>query len=166
MNAILSKLIDQLNSSVFVLLMLLAAAFYACIKITNIVTKWTAKHDRNDDKITRIETKIENMNETVIATRERVQIIYEHVIQRGPLAGSSSPISLTSQGKEVAGEIGAEEIFNKNLKSLINKVNEENPQTAYDIQTVSFKVANDEISKMLTHEEMDRIKQSAFNRGF
>ena len=77
-----------------------------------------------------------------------------------------SPIGLTDEGEEVASEINAREIFDKNFKKLVDKVYEENPQTAYDIQTVSFRLASDALHAMLTLEEMNRLKQSAFNRGF
>jgi len=73
MEAIFLKLIDQLNSSVVVLLLLLALAFYASYKVTNFMTSCNIKHDHSDK---RLET-VEEIRDTVIATRERVQIIYE-----------------------------------------------------------------------------------------
>ena len=188
MEAVFIALIEKLNSSVFVLLVLLLLAFYACYKITSIVTNWNVKREYSDKRLEKMEDihdlvtkddiklenidkrleKIENIYEIVISTRERIQMLYEKFISgtvSNPLIASRSPIKLTDEGEEVAKEIDAQSIFNRHIKSLINRIDEENPQTAYDIQTVSFRLTSEELPKMLSKEEMAIIKNSAFNRG-
>ncbi len=173
MGAVLSKLIDQLNSSVFVLLGILACTGWALYKIG----KWTAIFKHHDDKIIKIESlaekviimgtkvdKIEGLAERVVTVGTKVDLIYQ-IVNPNRVVSSMSPISLTEIGKQIVENIKANVILQKYIQKLAQEVELENPKNAYDIQLASMKVAKERMITFLTEEELAIIKQEAYNRG-
>lgn len=156
MQAILAKLIDQLNSSVFILFAILCCAFWAIYKIG----KFAEKFKHHGDKL----VKIESLSEKVIELKTKVDLIYENTNPRRTVA-AMSPISLTDIGKEIVAKIGANKILEKYISKLTKEVESENPKNAYDIQMASMKVAKEKMITFLNEEELNIIKQEAYSRG-
>lgn len=156
MAAVLSKLIDQLNSSVFVLLGILACTGWALYKIG----KWTAIFKHHDEKI----LKIEGLAEKVVVMGTKVDLIYQIVNPNRPVA-AMSPISLTDKGKQIAENIKANTVLQKYVAKLSPEIDAENPKNAYDIQIAAMKIAKEKMLTLLNEEELTMIKQEAYNRG-
>lgn len=156
MEQIFIKLIDQLNSSVFVLLAILACTGWALYKIGS----WTAIFKHHDDKI----TKIEGLAEKVIVMGTKVDLIYQ-IVNPNRAVAATSPISLTDIGRAIAEKIGANTILEKYVSKLVAEVELEKPKNAYDIQMVSMKVAKEKMINLLNEEELLAVKQEAYNRG-
>lgn len=156
MITIFSKLIDQLNSSVFVLLGILGCAFWAIYKIG----KWSEKFRQHGDKI----TKIENLSEKVIELKTKVDLIYDNTNPRRTVA-AMSPISLTDIGNQIVAKIEANKILEKYILKLTKEVESKNPKNAYDIQMAAMEVAKGKMITFLNEEELNAIKQEAYSRG-
>lgn len=156
MELIITKLIDQLNSSVFVLLAILACTGWALYKIGC----WTAIFKHQDDKI----NKLEALSEKIIELKTKVELIYNNTNPRRTVA-AYSPISLTDIGKEIADKIKANIVLEKYISKLASEVEAEKPKNAYDIQMASMKVAKEKMITLLSEDELSVVKQEAYNRG-
>ena len=82
-----------------------------------------------------------------------------------PLVKAQSLISLTDLGREIAKDIDAEKIFERHQVKLVEKVKEKAPINAYDIQQCSFSIVREEMIKLLSEDELVKIKKVAFDRG-
>jgi hypothetical protein len=156
MEAIFSKLIEQLNSSVFVLLGILAVSFWVIFKIG----KWTEKFQTHEDKI----SNVQNLGNQVIEIRTKVDLIY-NLVNPNRLVAAHSPISLTPTGIEISNKIGANMILQAHIDPLTSAVESENPKNAYDIQLASMKVAKEKMLSLLSESELVTIKDEAYTRG-
>ncbi len=153
---ILLGIIQQLNSSVFVLLGILVVTGILLFK----VGKWSEKFLTHEKKI----DKVESLSEKVIELKTKVELIYQNT-NPNRLIEARSPISLTSKGRELSDTIRANEILNKHLVPLEERVNSENPKNAYDIQMSSLKVAKEQLISMLDEEDLNLIKDTAYQNG-
>ena len=156
MEALLLKLIEQLNSSVFVLLGILALAFWLMFK----TGKWTEKFQTHEDKI----NAAQNLGNQVIEIRTKVDLIY-NLVNPNRLVAPRSPISLTPTGIEISEKIGANTILQAHIEVLTSAVESEGPKNAYDIQVVSMKVAKEKMLSLLSEKELIAIKDEAYKRG-
>ncbi|MFI5391517.1 MAG: hypothetical protein ACHQYQ_09155 [Bacteriovoracales bacterium] len=156
MEQIILKLVEQLNSSVFVLISILFFAGYLAYKMG----AWKQIFFHHTDRL----EKIESMKDSVIEIKTKVDLIYQYSNPNSPVR-SQSPVSLTDIGKEIQKKINALEIFQNYAVKLIGMVEGKNPQTAYDIQQTSFEVAKRELIKLLNEDELKMVKNEAFNRG-
>ena len=109
MEAIFAKLIDQLNSSVFVLLGILAAAFWAVYRIAKLIEQFTHHKVKID--------KVDSLSDRLIELKVKVDLIYQNTNPNRTVA-AASPISLTASGHEIATKIKADEIMAKYLSQL------------------------------------------------
>ena len=175
MQAVFNALIAHLNSSVFVLLGILFVSFVAIFKIGRLLGRWQEKffnyenkmkdvEVKYDKKIDKVESKIESVNDAVIELKTKVQLIYDNTNPRRTYA-PGSPIGLTDFGKQIAEKIKAEEMFKCYSALLVDKVNAACPQktNAYDIQVESMNIAKKDLLNMVTTDEINLIKQTAFD---
>lgn len=160
MNDVFLKLIDQLNSSVVVLMLILILAFVLTYKIAAWLTAWTQRFDHHASRI----EKIENMNHILISTQTKVDLIYQFV-NPNATTRAASPIGLTPVGERVVSDIGALEIFKNHALNLTSTVKAKNPKNAYDIQQISFDVAKRQLIELLKESELKTIKEAAYKRG-
>lgn len=72
-----------------------------------------------------------------------------------------SPISLTEKGKLVLFESKGHDFVEKNKKALLDEIKSKKPKTAYDVQTYSEEVINEQIDL----EDFNPIKNYAFKEG-
>ena len=100
MEAIITQLIEQLNSSVFVLLAILGISFYLIF----LFGKWAEKFLHHKDKL----NNVQNLSDKIIELKTKVDLIYQNT-NPNKLVASHSPISLTPSGKEMAKTIDAGE---------------------------------------------------------
>jgi hypothetical protein len=158
MQAVLSELISHLNSSVFILLGILAVVGLTIYKLG----RWQEKfinHDRRVDKI-------ESINDNVIKLSTIVGLIYQNT-QPKKVVAAASPMNLTSLGEKIALRIGADKIFEKHLQRLMKEINAQCQEdaNAYDIQAAAMSIAREGFPRMLSAKDINLIKQEAFHEG-
>lgn len=156
MDAVLTKLIEQLNSSVFILLVLLGAALVVVFKIGG----WKQIFLHHSDRI----KNVESIRDTVIEIQTKVDLIYRNTNRQSTIQ-AMSPISITKVGEEIRSSIKADEVFKNHAVRLMAMVEAKNPQNAYDIQQESFGVAKKELINLLDEKELKCVKEEAYKRG-
>jgi hypothetical protein len=156
MEQIIHELLHQLNSSVMVLLMILAVAFWAAFKIGG----WSETFDHHKTRI----GNVERISDVVVEIKTKVDLIYQYANPNSPVR-ATSPISLTESGKQIVSNLKADHIFQKYATQLVKEVDQQSPKNAYDIQKVSFEVCKKKFINFLNEEEVSAVKKEAFNRG-
>jgi len=157
MKEIIAQLITQLNSSVFILLGILLAAFVSLYKIG----KWAERFYRQDKRI----DELGDMSGRIIKLETKIDLIYQNTAPQ-PVVTRASPLSLTELGQEIVENIGAQEILKKYIKKLMEEIEDSSAKNAYDIQIESMRIAKDKMIRFLNEEELNTIKQEAFSHGF
>lgn len=156
MEAVFTKLIEQLNSSVFILLVILGIAFYFIF----LFGKWSQKFLHHEDKI----NNFQGLSDKIIELKTKVDLIYQNT-NPNKLVASHSPISLTEMGKAMADTINADKILSEHIDSLVKEVELDAPKNAYDIQVVSMKVAKEKLLSYLNENNLNAIKDEAYAKG-
>lgn len=157
------KLIEQLNSAVFVLIAILVLAFWAIYKVAAMITLFKSFKDE------RTETKndLTDIKKDVAKVTATVDLLYQsHLYQSQlPTVKSYSPLSLTDKGKEISGALKLGEKIANHWVEIKNKIEEKKPSNSYDIQTASLDLARDCFETIFTNEERNEMKQYAFKNG-
>ncbi|MGE3278509.1 MAG: hypothetical protein AB7J40_01755 [Candidatus Altimarinota bacterium] len=156
MQQLLLALVGELNSSVFVLFVILGIVVYGTYRLGC----WHTKFDVHDKRV----EKIEGLAEKVVSLTTKVDLIYQNTNPNAPLR-SNSPLSLTKIGEQILLAVDAENIFSKYSDRMISEVEKMSPNNAYDIQQASLDVARTKMIDLLDSKELSLIKQEAFNRG-
>lgn len=153
---LLSLLIQQLNSSVIILIVILILFIFLTYKLG----RWTEKFNNQDNKL----SKIDDISDRLIKVETKIELIYQHTNKNSPIM-SNSPISLTKVGKEISKNIDADEILKKYLDKLENDDELLKCNSAYDIQNISMNIAKYKLIKYLNEEELLKIKNQAYAYG-
>lgn len=156
MQAIILKLIEQLNSSVFVLLLILLISFRIVYKIGS----WKEMFKNHKDRI----DNVEKISDTVKELKTKIDLIYQYTNPNSPTK-AASPVNLTPIGVDIVNKINASDIFKTHAIKLISLVEGKKPINAYDIQQLSFEVAKKEFINLLNEEQLKIVKEEAYNRG-
>ncbi len=156
MQILVSKLIDELNSSVFVLLAMLAASFLMAFRIG----KWTPQFSHQDQKI----NFLQGLSEKIIALQTKVDLIYQNT-HPNKVVGSFSPTSLTDTGLKIARRVDASKILDLYFEKLDSLVEAHRPKTAYDIQVAAFRVAKENLPELLDTTTFTVLKNEAYSNG-
>jgi hypothetical protein len=156
MSDLFFKIIEQLNSSVFVLLGLLAVSFWSVFRIGKLLEQFS-QHK------TKIE-KVDTLSDQIIELKVKVDLIYQNTNPNKTVA-AQSPISITPSGREIATKIGADRILQRYLHRLSEFVDAANPKTAYDVQTAAMTLAKERMMALLNADEINAIKAEAYARG-
>lgn len=160
MSGIFSSLITQLNSSIFILLALLVLFVVGVWIVASKLGGWAEKFKHQDERM----GAVENIKETVVELRTKVDLIYQ-MVNPNSTVRSRSPLSLTPIGEEIAEKINAGKIFERIVTKLCNAVEEGNSKNAYDIQELAMSIAKNKIIALLNEDELKVIKQEAYDRG-
>jgi len=156
MEAVFLKLLEQLNSSVFILLGILVVAAYTLHSLG----RWRERFFNQDKRL----DKIESMHDKVVILETKIQLIYENTNPKRAFM-SSSPIRLTDFGHDLFGKIGGEKMFPKYIAKLQESVENENPNHPYDIQMIAMNVAKSVLPKIASADDVNAVKQQAFENG-
>lgn len=156
MEAILARLIGQLNSSVFMLLGILLVAFWAVYRLGLLVAKFT----QQDLKI----AALDNLAEKVVVLATKVDLIYQNT-NPNKVVAAMSPISLTKVGTEIATKINADALLARHLVNLKKEVELVQPKNAYDIQMAAMKATREKLITLLNETELIAVKAEAYARG-
>lgn len=156
MNNLFISLINQLNSSVFVLLLLLLTMFFGVYKLGS----WQRLFSHHEEKL----NDLKQLSKDVTELKIKVDLIYQNTHPRR-LVDSHSPINLTPLGAQLAEQIHAQQLLDKYAEKLIENVETTHPKSAYDIQTQSMHVAKQQLIYLLNEQDLNLIKQKAFQNG-
>ena len=158
MENIFLALIDKLNSSVFVLIILLLLAFwvvYRAGKITNSFKNFETKNDK-------IDAAIYEMKDSLLQVKATTELLYQTHLST---VKSHSPMSLTPKGEEISKAILAELKINNYWTSIRNELQKTHPTNPYDIQVAALGLARYCFDKIFTEQERNEIKTYAFKIG-
>lgn len=158
MEIILSKLIDQLNSSVFTLLAILLVAFYAIYRLGGIVTSFTNFKDKHKD----LDTTIGGVKDTLASIKATTDLLYQAHLST---LKSNSPLSLSPKGLEISRAIELENKVSDHWEEIKTLIQRTSPSTAYDVQTVAISEANKIFLNIFTEAEQNQMKMHAYRTG-
>ncbi len=177
MNVFWTTILNQLNSSVAVLLVLLVIVIFMVWKLSSAITLWQYKHTEHDkklakagdtnDKVIALEANIGkavDFGERIIRIETKLDMVFQK-LSPNPFAQSQSPIALTSDGLEIAKKINVDETIDRLYSNFLALVEKKAPKTAYDIQECSFSVVREFILNELNEQELNALKNEAFNKG-
>lgn len=156
MDVVLQKLIDQLNTSVFVLLVVLCAMGYVLVK----VGEWKEKFSHHKNRI----DTLENLSERVVVMSTKVDLIYG-LVNPNSMVRAHSPLSLTPMGEQTASELNATHLLDKYYPRLKRLIEEESHENAYDIQCWAMQATKEHLIKLMDANEINAIKNKAYNKG-
>ena len=153
----LLNLITQLDSAPVVILgITLIVTIVFVSKISNFLGQWKT-NQKFVDKIPTIEAKLTSIDNTIVQ-------IYQKTVSTAVVT-TSSPAHLSEVGKNIVKSLEADKILLRNEERLINLVDEENPQNAYDVQQTCFSIVGEHIEKMLTANELEIAKEKSLESG-
>jgi uncharacterized protein YajQ (UPF0234 family) len=156
MKEVLLALVQHLNSSVFILIGILAVCFCVLYKLG----KWTEKFKAHDCKI----DEAGKNTERLIRLETKMDLVYMNTA-KNPLVQSHSPISLTKLGEDVSSNIKAAEILKNHYVQLKKIMEHAQPKTAYDIQEQAMRIARESLDDLLNEDELVTVKDEAFKHG-
>lgn len=147
------------GSFAFVLALILGA-IYLTHWSTKKITEITTEHNMIKGSTSKLETTLDEIKKDILYLKVNSEF------KNSDLAQSHSPISLTKKGEEISKEINTEEMIARNW-DIIYKDLEENisNKNAYDIQQYCIETASMFLDKFLCSEDMDSLKQYAYNTG-
>ncbi len=158
MQAIILKLIDQLNSSVFLLFGILLVAFWALYKLGGVVKMFDIFQQKNKD----LDTHVHSIKETLATIKATTDLLYQvHVAT----IKAHSPISLTDKGIKIASELKLSDKVGSHWEQIKNEISKRSPANPYDVQVVSMDMSRDCFEKFFSDEEKNVIKLYAYQTG-
>ena len=160
MDAVVGKMIEQLNTSVFVLIAILCVSFWIVYR----VGKWTETFSNHSKKIESSEINHQSLYQSIAHITAKVDLIYCNTL-KNPVVMARSPVSLTETGIQANGVIGLDAVLQREFSKLEGLVGKNIPTTSYDIQTESMRVADKCFTQLLTDAELNRAKDFAFKTG-
>ena len=137
------KIIEQLNSSVFVLIGIFIVSLWVMYKMGGIVKTFCI----HEDKIDELSKNSEKTFEKIVRFEAKIDLIYQQLNPNSAVR-AMSPVSLTPIGNEIATSINAQNILSRCSDFLEKELEKEHPKNAYDIQMVSMKIAKEKRRRM------------------
>jgi predicted amino acid-binding ACT domain protein len=156
MLSIRTEIIQQLNGSIFVLLLILIFVGIALFKAGRWVELFKTHEKRMDG--------FDGLKEDVIVIKTKVDLIYQNTNPNSPIR-AASPINLTDVGQEIISNLQAMEMLNKYADELKNEVDKVSPKNPYDIQMMAMEVARKNLLEKLDEHELTKVKEEAYKRG-
>lgn len=158
MGAIFSKLIDQLNSSIFILLALLVIAFWVVWKLSDVVSQF--KHQK--EKNTKIDNTLDSIKETMFAVKATTDLLYQNHLST---VQSHSPLSLTTVGNAISTDLKIDEKVAMSWDKIQAILEAKKLSNPYDIQTVAMELATSCFETIFSEEQRNEIKLYAYQKG-
>ena len=113
MTALFGQIMEQLNSSVVVLLAILILSACAAVKLGRLLEKF-AQHER------RLE-RADDTHDLLVKLAAKVEYIYEFTNPRS-VARSQSPLALTPLGQEIAPDTNADAMYEAHKGVLLGNI--------------------------------------------
>ena len=178
----LSHLAEQLNSAVFVLLLILGVAFWVVYKIARLIAVW---EDR-DNELTKlradwnrdipplkakVEAQTEEMakfradwNRDIPPLQAKMNLVFQKLYADTSVK-AESPTRLTEVGREIVRVLDAESVTETHLGKLRELVDQNAPETAYDLQQECFAVVDRHMPDLLDDAQLRIAKDQALKHG-
>ena len=160
MHTLLAQILEQLNSSVFVLIAILWVCFWMVYR----VGMWTEKFSTHSKKIDASDDQLKSHFQNMAHITARLDLIYANTLKT-PLVMAHSPLSLTETGGAASEAIGLGRVVSREFNKLANLINEKSPKSAYDIHLQCMRVAAEQFLQLLNESELSRAKDFAFANG-
>lgn len=141
---------------------LMLLAFWLVYFITRKVTLMNADHSTLAKSVSGIEGTVDEMRRDLAYLKGSLDIL------KAPeqLLKAHSPISLTDEGKRVAGELGAEAMISRNWQHVLAIMDVDLAgKTPYDIQQYCLEEVSVQPERFFLKEDLDTIKKYAYSHG-
>jgi hypothetical protein len=156
MEHLFDRLIDQLNSSIFLLLGISILVTVGIWRLARLVEQFSHHKTKID--------KVDGLGDRLMELKIKVDLIYQNTNPNKTVA-AMSPISITPSGKEISTKIQADQILTRYLPQLNEFVEAASPKTAYDVQVVTMSIAKEKMMNLLNADEINAIKGVAYSKG-
>lgn len=158
MEAIFLKLIEQLNSAVSILILILVLSFWAVYKISNIVAMFgSIREERKETK-----EDMKEIRKELSKISGTVDLLFEKYLST---VKSHSPLSLSAKGEDISQALQLEEKITQHWQVIKNKIEHSGPSNPYDIQERSLDFARDCFDTVFLEQQRSEIKLYAYHQG-
>lgn len=158
METVFLSLIQQLNGSVFTLIIILVIVIWLAHKSGS----WIQSYKNFETKSTGFDAKIDSIKESIFKVQATTDLLYQTHLST---VQAHSPISLTERGKKISTDISAESKITNHWESIKKELDKKNPANPYDVQTVSMDISRNCFETIFTREEQDQVKTYAYGIG-
>lgn len=155
---LLLKIVEQLNSSVFTLMLILIVFFVLVYKLGGIVKTFDGFKEKNKEA----ETNIGQIKEILSEIKATTKLLYDAHLKT---VSNHSPVSLTSLGENIFKELNIKDKVEKLWSEIKKFIEEKSPINPYDIQTISMEIAKIVFERLFTEEDQNAVKTYAYNKG-
>ena len=161
MKEVFLLLIEQLNSSVLTLIVILISLFVLLWRGGRFYGEWKERQNSHTSSIYKLQEK---WDRDIPFIKERVNLLYTTIFSDTAYK-NESPAKLTDIGNEISVHLKAGKILENNLDRLKGLVEESKPITPYDLQQVCFSVVEDNMTQLLSNDELNIAKDESVKRG-
>ncbi len=158
MDALLAKLIDQLNSSVFTLLALLMIAFWIVYKFGGLVKTFSDFKDKHKE----MDTHIGGIKDLLASIKATTDLLFQAHIQT---IQTKSPLTLSPLGVAFSRELNLEEKIAYYWHDIRKDIQKASPTNPYDVQIITMEIAHHCFENLFTSSEQAQIKLFAYQKG-
>lgn len=158
MEAIILKLLDQLNSSVFTLVAILLVAFWAIYKLGGVVKTFEDVKDKHKE----MDTNMSGIKDTLSSIKATTDLLYQAHLST---VKSQSPLSLTPKGATIAQALSLEQKISEHWTEIRRALETKNPSNPYDIQVAAMDIARECFEVVLSEQEKNDVKLYAYEAG-
>jgi hypothetical protein len=155
---LLLKIVNELNSSVFVLIAILVVALWGMFKLGMIINHYNHFSKKQD----KFDHSLDTIKDSLSLIKAKVDIIYNKYTNT---IKAHSPVSLTTQGEEISNAIRLDDLIIKYWEKISAQIKKNNPNNPYDIQIMSMNIANNIFENIFNDQEKVSIKKYAFETG-
>ena len=138
--------------------------------------QWREKINNTDNSIKEIKEDIRDINTTISEIKGDMQYVRSNInhindrltVLENKYVETKSPISLTEEGKELANKLNIYNLIDNywyKVEDYFKNNNITNMSSHYDIQEACLKFINNDFYKMISKEDLNRIKDFAYNNG-
>lgn len=153
----MSALLQELNSSVFVLIIVLVAVFWCVYHLGGLMRHWQIR----DDDLRKLR---EDWNRDIPPIKARLDLVFQQLTPSSTIK-SDSPVRLTATGEKISLALDAPKILEMHGEKLIHLIAANAPQNAYDMQQACFAVVERSLTGMLSDDTLNAAKNEAFQHG-
>jgi len=145
--------------------------------IGGILVYLVSKIDKLDDRVNGLKDSFSDFRVDFSLLKVNVEGLQKQVatlqgqFRRGELYGNvrlarqHSPLTLTSEGKEICELIDADALFAAHKAELYAQLDESKLKNAYDVQEETFYVVAQKFLDLLTEGELTELKNVAYAKG-
>ncbi|GHT22046.1 hypothetical protein FACS189430_03240 [Bacteroidia bacterium] len=161
---IVKTLISSVGGSFAVVFASLIIAAWLIHYVTKYMTKHTMNLEAAGKKVSKLEDNIDSIKNDINYIKGVIG--YLQTAGAGSPTKSKSPISLSEIGEHIAAELGLKQMISGNFEKILTLIDTNTvSKNAYDIQQYCIETATISLEKLFTPEQVDKIKQYAFDNG-